>query len=313
MKDIHDLIIIGGGPGGMTAGLYAQRAGLKTKVVEAYLLGGQMNNTSDIDNYLGLQNIHGGKLSEEMSAHLFKFNGEEDIVYDKVNEIDRDKDGIFSLTLEYSEEPLYAKAVILATGCTHKTLGLPNEQEWEGRGLSYCATCDGAFFKGKNVAVIGGGNTSVEDAIYLSAIANKVSLIHRRNKLRAEAILTKRLEELDNVEILWDSVSKALVCDDDKIKGLELENVYNGEHKVISVEGVFIAIGVTPIVPKLNFSTKNVTDEGFIITNEKMETDVPGLYVIGDLREKEMRQIVTAMGDGAQATKEVSNYLNFLA
>ena len=306
---MEDLIIIGGGPGGMNASLYAHRAGLKTKLVEGYILGGAMNNTGEVDNYLGLPSIQGGELSEVMGDHLAKFS-QDDIIYDLVEEVKLKEDNTFEVVLSYNENSLHAKAVVIATGCVHKRLGIEGEEDWEGRGISYCATCDGAFFKGKDVAVIGGGDTAVEDAIYLAGVANKVNVIHRRDAFRAEPILSDKLLSLPNVNVIWNAEADSLVIEDDKLTGLNLKTDQGDSN--LKVEGVFIAIGVKPVLPKLSLGVDIVNQEGFIKTNENMETSVPGLYAIGDIRETDMRQIVTALGDGANSAKKVADYLSRL-
>ena len=306
--EINDLVIIGGGPGGLNSALYALRSGLKIKLVEGFVIGGQLNNTSEIDNYLGTPGISGANLGDQMLAHVLQFTDENNIIYENATTIKKDSDNIFSIELEFSE-PLYAKSVIIATGCTHTKLNLPNETDLEGRGVSYCATCDGAFFKGKDVVVIGGGNTAIEDALYLSAIAKKVTVIHRRDSLRAESILQERAFSTSNIEFEWNSSAKMLTGAT-KLASVIVENTKTGVEKEILADGLFIAIGVSPISPQLIFDTNILTNEGFIVTKADMSTEISGLYAIGDIRDKDMRQIITAMGEGALAAKEVLNYLN---
>lgn len=308
--NIEDLIIIGGGPGGLNAALYALRSGLKLKLIEGFLPGGQMNNTLSIDNYLGLPNVNGGDLGQEMLSHVLKFTDEENIIYENAEKVENIDSKYFKVTLSSGKEIL-SKSVILATGCTHRKLNIKNESELEGRGVSYCATCDGAFFKNKRVVVVGGGNTAVEDALYLSGIAKEVIVIHRRNKLRAEDVLTKQAFEKENIDFIWDSEVKEIIGEK-QVEEIIIKNKIDNKEVSISLDGLFIAVGLVPVKPELSIDSINsiISSDGFIKTNENMSTDIPGLYAIGDIRDKDLRQVITAISDGAIAAKEILNYIS---
>ena len=303
MGDKYDVIIIGAGPAGLTAGIYAARADLKTLLIERFGPGGQILNTYEVDNYPGLPEITGAELGQKMSDHLDKFGIERMMA--EVEGIDFAEG---ENTVKTDNGTFVGKTVILATGNSPKTLGIPGEEELTGAGVSYCATCDGAFFRKKTVAVIGGGDVAVEDAIFLARGCEKVYLVHRRDELRAARILQKALFDLPNVEVVWDSVPKEIKgADEGMVSGLATENVKTGENRVLDVAGVFIAIGNNPNSSYTDAVGKD--EKGYIIADESCETSLPGVFAAGDIRTKRLRQVSTAVADGANAVHSVQEYL----
>ena len=303
MEQQYDVIIIGEGPAGLTAGIYAARADLKTLLIERYGAGGQIVNTYEVDNYPGMPGVTGGELGAAMSEHLDKFNVER--VMAEVQSIDFAERANRVVT---DAGEFVGKTVILATGNSPKKLGIPGESEMTGAGVSYCATCDGAFFKKKTVAVIGGGDVAVEDAIFLARGCEKVYLVHRRDELRAAKILQKALFELENVELVWNSVPERITATDaGSVGALEVKDVKTGQQRTLEVSGVFIATGNDP-----NSSYTDAVDKderGYIIADESCATSVPGVFAAGDIRSKRLRQVSTAVADGANAIHSVLEYL----
>lgn len=288
---MYDVIIIGGGPAGLCAGIYSARGGLKTAIIENKSIGGQAQTAHEIQNYPGIKAIGGFDLCYAMMEQCTSFGV--DFVFDKITACDLKNKKI---TLESGNE-LSAKFIIIATGASPRKLGVENENRFLGKGVSYCATCDGAFFKGKTVAVIGGGNTAVEDALYLEKLASKVYLVHRRDALRADKILCDRLAK-SSVQVIWDSVVQNL-DGNDNLSQMTLKNVKNGTLTTVLVDGVFVAVGQ---IPESNlFDEVQKTSNGYIITDEKMRTDIDGIFAVGDVRDKALRQVVTACADGAIA------------
>jgi len=288
---MYDVIIIGGGPAGLSAGIYAARGGLKTVIVENKSIGGQAQTAHEIQNYPGIKAIGGFDLCYSMMEQCTSFGV--DFALDRITACDLQNKKI---TLESGNE-LSAKFIIIATGASPRKLGVENERRFLGKGVSYCAICDGAFFKGKTVAVIGGGNTAVEDALYLEKLANKVYLVHRRDALRADKILCDRLEK-SIVEVIWDSVVQNL-DGNDNLTQMTLKNVKNDTLNTVSVDGVFVAIGQ---IPDSNlFDGVQKTSSGYIVTDENMRTNIEGVFAVGDVRDKTLRQVVTACADGAIA------------
>ncbi len=302
---IYDVIIIGSGPAGLTAAIYAQRAELNSIVIEKTgFSGGQIINTDEVDNYPGTPGISGFDLSAKFREHCDKLN---------VNFVDGEvtklhlEDDIKVITLADGKE-YRTKTVVIATGGVPRHLGIPGEEEFSGGGVSYCAVCDGAFFRNKTVAVVGGGDVAVEDAIFLSRISKKVYVIHRRDEFRASKSTVKKLLSSDNVTVLWDSVLEK-INGTDTVESLEVKNVKTKEMSNIDVSGVFIAIGYEPSSEA--YKDVVATDEsGYIIAGENCETNVPGILAAGDIRKKDLRQIITAASDGANAITAVERYLN---
>ena len=304
MSHIYDLIIIGSGPAGLAAAVYAQRAKLDTLVVEkAMVSGGQVLTTYEVDNYPGLPGIGGYDLGIKFREHADRLGAR--FVEDEVLNIqDGGKGAIKGVVCQGNSYE--ARSLILATGAVHRKLGVPGEEELAGAGVSYCATCDGAFFRNKVTAVIGGGDVAVEDAIFLARMCSKVYLIHRRNELRAAKSLQENLLSLDNVEVIWDTVADS-INGDGMVKSLSLTNVKNGQKREVDVQGVFIAVGITP--ESRAFEGLVDMDHGYIRAGEDTVTSAPGIFAAGDVRTKPLRQIITAAADGANAITSVERYL----
>ena len=303
MSEQYDVIIIGAGPAGLTAGIYAARADLKTLLIERYGAGGQILNTYEVDNYPALPGITGGELGMKMSDHLDKFDVPR--VMAEVEAIDF-REGANTVTTDNGKYT--ARAIILATGNSPRKLGIPGEEELTGAGVSYCATCDGAFFKKRTVAVIGGGDVAVEDAIFLARGCEKVYLVHRRDEFRAAKILQKALFDLPNVEVVWDNIPKKIEGEDEgAVTGLVIENVKDRTCSTLKVSGVFVATGNEPNASYTNEVAKD--EKGYIIADETCATSIPGVFAAGDVRSKKLRQVTTAVADGANAVNSVMEYL----
>lgn len=305
-KRNYDVIIIGAGPGGLTAALYASRANLNVLILDRGPYGGQMNNTDAIDNYPGFTDVKGPELGEKMYQSVMKF--EPDFEYGDVQEVS--VDGSKKIVKTDSGE-FTAPVVIIATGADHKKLGIPGEEEYSGRGVSYCAVCDAAFFKDQDVAVIGGGDSAVEEGIYLSQLAKKVTIVHRRDQLRAQPNLQKRAFDKDNIDFIWNAQTEEIKGDDNKVTGLLYKDKETGEEKELPVAGVFIYVGVIPqTAPFKDLGILN--EQGWVETDDHMRTKVPGILALGDVRAKDLRQIANAVGDGSIAGQEAYNYLQSL-
>ncbi|WP_141603856.1 thioredoxin-disulfide reductase [Terrilactibacillus laevilacticus] len=305
-EKIYDVIIIGAGPAGMTAAVYASRSNLSTLMIERGIPGGQMANTEEVENYPGFESILGPDLSNKMFEHAKKFGAE--YAYGDIKEI---QDGKEYKTVIAGNKEFKGLSVIVATGAEYKKLGVPGEQELGGRGVSYCAVCDGAFFKEKKLLVIGGGDSAVEEGVYLTRFASKVTIVHRRDKLRAQKILQDRAFANEKVDFIWNHTVKEIHEADGKVGSVTLVNTVDGSEKEVKADGVFIYIGLLP----LNGAVKSlgITNEtGYIETNEEMETRIPGIFAAGDVREKELRQIVTATGDGSIAAQSAQKYVEEL-
>ncbi|MBM7571064.1 thioredoxin-disulfide reductase [Aquibacillus albus] len=303
---IYDVIIAGAGPAGMTAAVYASRANLDTLMIERGIPGGQMANTEDVENYPGYDHILGPDLSNKMFEHAKKFGAE--YAYGDIKEV---KDGKEFKTIVAGNKEYKARAIIITTGAQFKKLGIPGEDELSGRGVSYCAVCDGAFFKEKELIVVGGGDSAVEEGVYLTRFASKVTIVHRRDELRAQKILQQRAFDNDKVDFIWDTTVKTINGKDGKVGSVTLVNKNTGEEYEHKTDGVFVYIGMNPL--STPFQSLGITnDEGYIVTNERMETAVPGIFAAGDIREKELRQIVTATGDGSIAAQAAQAYVENL-
>lgn len=298
MSQILDLIIIGSGPAGMSAAIYAKRAGLDTILLERNpLTGGQVLLTYEVDNYPGIPGTDGAGLSEAFRNHAILMGT--DI---RCEEVVRIEQGLVK-TVVTDKNTYNSKAVIIATGAGHNKLGVPGEEKLTGMGVSYCATCDGAFFKGLEVCVVGGGDVAVEDAIYLARGCSKVYIIHRRDEFRAAKALQDKLFALGNVEVIWDTTVIS-VNGEDEVESVTLENVKTKEQRNLEVFGVFMAVGITPNSKTFEHSLK-MDDKGFIIAGEDTRTSEKGIYAAGDVRTKALRQIITAASDGANAVFSV--------
>ena len=297
---MHDLLILGAGPAGLTAGIYGARGGLNTVVVERKSFGGQAAITPEVENYPGVQHTDGFTLTFTMEQQARSFGV--DFVYDEVESVSLDGD-VKSVATK-NNGVIEAKSIIIACGAEAKKLGVERETELIGKGISYCATCDGRFFKGKPVAVVGGGNTAVEDALYLSAFASEVYLIHRRDQLRASAVLADKVKN-SSVHILWDSVVESL--EGDPLEKINVKNVKTGETTALDVACVFVAVGQTPASSM--FIDKIAHENGYILADENMATNLNGVFVAGDIRKTPLRQIVTACADGAIAAESTIKYL----
>jgi len=291
----YDMVIVGGGPGGYTAALYAARAGMRVVVLEKLSAGGQMALTHQIDNYPGFpEGIDGFELGMRMQQQAERFGAE--TAYVQVMKLDLNAQ---PKVIETNEGAYYGKTVVLATGANPRKLGLPKESELVGRGVAYCAACDGMFYKGKTVVVVGGGNSAAADALLLSRVAEKVIVVHRRDQLRATKIYHEPLMNAPNVSFLWNSRVKEILHGQ-KVTGIIVEDVHTGEEKQVDCQGVFVSIGRTPAT-ELVAGQLVLDDSGYILADETTQTSIPGVYAVGDVRAKQLRQIVTAVADGAVA------------
>ncbi len=300
---MFDLIIIGSGPAGLTAAIYAMRAKLNTLILEQnFISGGQVVNTYEVDNYPALPGISGMDLSMKMREHAEQLGA----VFTTAEVTGLSLEGDIK-TVTTSKETYEARTILLATGAKHRTLGIPGEEELAGHGVSYCATCDGAFFRGQEVAVIGGGDVAVEDAIFLSRLCSKVYLVHRRDELRAAKILQENLFAAPNVQTVWDSIPLS-VEGGDQTEALIVQNKKDGSTKSLAVSGVFVAVGIVPNSDLVK-DTVALDEGGYVKAGEDCATSVPGVFAAGDVRGKMLRQIVTACADGANAVTSVQNYL----
>ena len=300
---MYDTIIIGAGPAGMTAALYAARSNLKVALLERGIPGGQMNNTADIENYPGYANISGPELAEKMFEPLENLGVEH--LFGLVEKIE-DRGGFKEIITE--DERFEAKTVIIASGANHRHLGVPGEEDYNSRGVSYCAVCDGAFFRDEDLLVVGGGDSAVEEAIFLTRFAKSVTIVHRRDELRAQKVLQDRAFANEKIRFVWDSVVESIHGDERKVTGVTFKNVKTGEISQAEFGGIFIYVGLDPVS---EFAADlGITDEaGWILTDHQMKTSVAGIYAVGDVRQKDLRQITTAVGDGAIASQEAYKYL----
>lgn len=305
-EKIYDVIIIGAGPAGMTAAVYTSRANLQTLMIERGIPGGQMANTEEVENYPGFETILGPELSTKMFDHAKKFGAE--YAYGDVKEI---VDGEEYKIVRAGSKEYKAKAVILSSGAEYKKIGVPGEKELGGRGVSYCAVCDGAFFKQKELFVIGGGDSAVEEGVYLTRFASKVTIVHRREELRAQKILQDRAFANEKVDFIWNHTLKEIHEKDGKVGSVTLVSTANGEEQELNADGVFVYIGMNPLSKP--FENLGITNAGgYILTDETMETKIPGIFAAGDIREKTLRQIVTATGDGSIAAQSAQHYVEML-
>ena len=299
----YDMVIVGGGPGGYTAALYAARAGMRVVVLEKLSAGGQMAMSHQIDNYPGFpEGIDGFELGMRMQQQAERFGAE--TAYVQVMSLDLNAQ---PKRIETNEGAYYGKTVVLATGANPRKLGLPKEDELVGRGVAYCAACDGMFYRGKTVAVVGGGNTAAADALLLSRVAKKVYLIHRRDTLRATKIYHEPLKNAENVELRWNSAVVELLSGE-KLSGIRVKNLHSGEEEEIELDGLFVSVGRKPAT-ELVAGQINLDEGGYILADENTRTNIAGVYAVGDVRQKQLRQIVTAVADGAVAVHMAEEFL----
>ena len=303
MEKNFDLVILGGGPGGYTAALYGARAGLKVAVLERLSAGGQMALTHQIDNYPGFpEGIDGYSLAEKMQSQAHRFGAE--TLYAEVREADLLAQ---PRKLQTDQDTIFAKAVILATGANPRPLRLPEEKELVNRGVAYCAACDGMFYRGKTVVVVGGGDTAAADTLLLSRICKEVHLVHRRDSLRATKIYHEPIEKAENVVIHWNTTVEKILHEK-KVTGLVLKNTRTGEETTLSCEGIFVSVGRIPNTA-LFAAQLELDAGGYIVAGEDTCTGIPGVYAVGDVRTKTLRQVVTAVADGAVAAHQAEEYL----
>lgn len=303
---MKDVVIVGSGPAGLSAAVYARRARLNVLVIEkAGYSGGQIVNTSDVDNYLGLQGIEGFEMAMKFRAHAEHFEAE--FADDEVVSIEEQSGGIYTVGLK-SGKYIETKSIIIATGASYKKLGIPGEVEYTGRGVSYCATCDGAFNRGKDVAIVGGGDVALEDALYLSKLANKVYLIHRRDELRGAKLLQDKVLATENISFVPDTVVEAINGIDGMVSSIVIKNLKTQKQESIDINGIFMAVGMKPaseVVKEL----VDLDEYGYIVASEDGVTSKRGIFVAGDVRTKGLRQVITAVSDGANAVASLEKYL----
>ncbi|WP_076460611.1 thioredoxin-disulfide reductase [Limosilactobacillus caccae] len=303
----YDVIVIGAGPGGMTAAMYAARANLNVAMLDRGVYGGQMNNTDDVENYPGFTSIKGPELGEKM--YQSAVNAGVEFVYGDVQQVTVGDDQL--KTVKTDSDELVAPAVIIATGSTNRKLGVPGEEEFSGKGVSYCAVCDGAFFKNKDVTVVGGGDSAISEGLYLANVTDEVNVIHHRDQLRAQKVLQDRAFDNDKMDFTWDTRVTAIVGDDTHVTGVKVHNNKTGEDQIVDTDGVFVYVGNIP--NSQMFKNLKITDKaGWIVTNDEMETSIPGIFAIGDVRQKKLRQITTAVGDGGIAGQNAFEYVESL-
>ena len=300
---MYDMIIVGGGPGGYTAALYAARSGLNTLIIEKLAAGGQMALTGKIDNYPGFpESTDGFTLAQQMKQQAERFGAKTEFAEVKSLDLKADPKQVIT-----AEGAFYGKTVVIATGADPRPLGVAREKELTGKGIHYCAHCDGMFYRGKTVVVVGGGNTAAADALHLSRIAEKVILVHRRDTLRATKIYHEPLLSAENVEFRWNSTVTELLGDE-RVSGVKLKNVLTGEETEISCDGVFVSIGRNPATALVKGQLE-LDEGGYIVAGESTETGIPGVYAVGDVRTKALRQIVTATADGAMAAHYAQEFV----
>lgn len=306
MTKKYDVMVIGAGPGGLTAALYASRANLTVGILDRGIYGGQTNNTAEIENYPGFESIMGPELGEKMYKSSTRFGAE--FLYGTVKSVAVDGDKRIVTT---DEDTYEASVVIIATGSDYKKVGVPGEDEYSGRGVSYCAICDGAFFKDEDLVVVGGGDSAVEEGIYLTQMAKSVTIVHRRDQLRAQKIIQDRAFKNDKIKFVWNADVEEILGDDKGVTGLKYRDKETNEEHDISAAGTFIYVGIQPLTEPFT-DLGILDDQGWINTNTNMETSVPGVYAVGDVRKKDLRQITTAVGEGGIAGQQAFNYIQTL-
>ncbi|MEY8441690.1 thioredoxin-disulfide reductase [Lactobacillaceae bacterium 24-114] len=304
-KEEYDVIVIGAGPGGMTAAMYASRANLSVLMLDRGIYGGNLNNTAEVENYTGFKKVAGPELAQQMYDGSIQFGAE--YAYGTVQSVELNGDGIKTITTD-TDEKLTAKAIVIATGSEQRHLHVTGEDEYGGRGVSYCAICDGAFFKGKPLIVVGGGDSAVEEGMYLANLASEVTVLVRGNKLRAQPLIQDEAAKIKNMNFVFNTSVTEIMGDDTKVTGVKTHNSETGEDGSVQADGVFIYVGNVPMTKP--FASLGILDEeGWIKTNEKMQTEIPGIFAVGDVRETPLRQIATAVGDGSIAGQQAYKYI----
>jgi len=304
-KKIYDVIIAGAGPAGMTAAVYTSRSNMSTLMIERGIPGGQMSNTEEVENYPGYESILGPELANKMFEHAKKFGAE--YAYGNIKRIE---DGEYKKVITEDDTEYLAKSVIVALGNEPRLLGVPGELEFAGRGVSYCAVCDGAFFRNKELIVVGGGDSAVEEAVYLTRFAQKVTIVHRRDSLRAQKILQDRAFKNEKISFLWNHVVTE-IKGEGRVNAVVVKDVKTNETREMPINGVFIYVGMNPLTdPVKHLGITN--EEGYIVTDHEMQTKIPGIFAAGDVRAKNLRQIVTATGDGSIAAMAAQHYVESL-
>jgi thioredoxin reductase (NADPH) len=302
--EIYDLVIVGGGPGGLSAAIYAMRAALKTVLIEKAIHGGQINLSDSVENYPGFTHVSGAELSMRFAEHARSYDLEE--INEEVAAIEP---GLAHHTVRLVDgRSIKSHAVILATGGSPRKLKVPGEEELYGKGVSYCAVCDGFFFRGKNVIVVGGGDSACEEGLYLAKLAERVYLVHRREALRASMILQQRVANECKMEVLWNSVIAEIKADNGAVSGVRLQDTGTGQQRDLPIDGIFVFIGFTPNNQLVPAGIRRSAD-GFVLTDDQCATAIPGIYAIGDVRERYARQIVLAAADGCMAALSAAHYV----
>jgi len=303
-QNLYDVIIVGGGPAGLTAGIYAMRAGMKTMLIEKGATGGQVNNSDMVENWPGIEKIRGLELAEKMTDHAKSYGLE--IINREVKSIEP---GIECHTVHLDgEEKFNTCSIILATGGSPRKLGVPGENELYGKGVSYCAVCDGFFYRDKTVVVVGGGDSALEESLYLAKIAAKVYLVHRRDGFRGSMILQKRVRAESKIEIMFNTIVTSVEAENNEVAGVKIQATTSGEERDLATDGVFVFIGFIPNNELVPSGTRK-NEDGFVVTNDRCETRHSGIFVVGDLRDKYFRQIVTAAADGCTAALAAAHYV----
>lgn len=307
-KDRYDVVVIGAGPGGMTAAMYASRANLSVLMLDRGIYGGNLNNTATIENYTGFKSIKGPELAQQMYDGSIQFGAE--YAYGTVTNVEVNADGTKTVSTDMDEQ-FVAKAIVIATGSEQRHLGVPGEEEFSGRGVSYCAVCDGAFFKDKPLIVVGGGDSAVEEGMYLANLASQVTVLVRSDKLRAQPMLQDEAMKNDKMKFIFNTSVTEIVGNDTKVTGVKTHNNQTGEDGTMDADGIFIYVGNVPMTKQ--FASLGILDDaGWVKTDNTMKTAVPGIFAVGDVRETLLRQIATAVGDGSIAGQQVYQYIQSL-
>lgn len=307
-KEEYDVIVIGAGPGGMTAAMYASRANLSVLMLDRGIYGGNLNNTAEVENYTGFKKVAGPELAQQMYDGSTQFGAE--YAYGTVQSVEVNGDGTKTITTD-TDEKLTAKAIVIATGSEQRHLHVSGEDEYSGRGVSYCAICDGAFFKGKQLIVVGGGDSAVEEGMYLANLASEVTVLVRGDQLRAQPLIQDEAAKMENMKFVFNTSVTEITGDDTKVTGVKTHNNETGEEGSLQAAGIFIYVGNVPMSKP--FAPLGILDEdGWIKTNEKMQTEIPGIFAVGDVRETPLRQIATAVGDGSIAGQQAYKYIQKL-